>query len=110
MPDKRIGPERQLRSGQISRENDPVALDVATLFTVLPWLLAGDARDLDALVARAVHDNSEIISSVKRDVIIRGMMQNFAAAQGVKLNPEMVERLRVLIRAAVDERLRNDER
>lgn len=105
MSNDRIGPERQLTSGEISRKDDPVALDVTTLFTVLPWLLAGDQRDLDALVARAVYDNHDIVRTVKRDAIIRGLMQNFAASQGVKLNNDMVERVLKSIKTAVDKKI-----
>lgn len=103
---KPLGPERQLIAGVVYKKDltdQRMALDLATLFMVLPWLLQNSDRDVDTLVQRAAYESKAFVEKGTRDALIRGLMQNFAQAQNKRLDLKHVEQLLRSIKNAVDQ-------
>ena len=88
-------------------DDHSVALDVATLFRVLPWVfLMRDSRDPQTLVKMALADTCRFldrsISADARRAIMRGLALNWFKVMGVDPDPRHIEMVVGLVQQAVD--------
>lgn len=91
----------------INSEMNPIALDIATMFMVLPWVfLHGDKRDPQALVTAALSSTMRFMAgrtdASARRALMRGLALNWFKTMGAEPDPQHMEMIVGLVQQAVD--------
>jgi len=85
-----------------------VAYDVATLYTILPWIfMYGDKRNPQLLAKAALTQVKEFIETTDhtkdRKALMRGLMINFMQRIGSSIDPNVIESVTATVASQVDE-------
>ena len=83
------------------------ALDIATIFRAVPWIMMLPDRDFRSLIKRASHDCKGFIEKGERHALIRGLLSTWTQVMGQEMNGDALNQIVDEVIKQVDEQLQD---